>query len=295
MIGARRPSTAVAAGVLAVMLLGAMLAARPAHGADPTVAAERAELLHQQAAEASGRLDGLIEQLQAALDAGRRGSALVIAGDRSPRPDLEEAAGIVADASDEAALAAAAAARVDGTLASVAPRRGPLPAGPSSTLLPGIAAQFTAAAEAADPFVGRRRATERTLDALADALSALDDNDPQAALRDLDRAEGALDAVRDWEEPPTVLPLWLDTTGELVTAARRIALASLAGDEEAVRRAAARYARAAEEARRADTALAIAVAESGSSLASTPLQLLADALDAATAQRQALSRIPAAP
>jgi hypothetical protein len=92
-----------------------------------------------------------------------------------------------------------------------------------------------------------------------------------------------------------VLPLWLDTTGELVTAARRIALASLAGDEEAVRRAAARYARAAEEARRADTALAIAVAESGSSLASTPLQLLADALDAATAQRQALSRIPAAP
>jgi hypothetical protein len=37
--------------------------------------------------------------------------------------------------------------------------------------------------------------------------------------------------------------------------------------------------------------LAIAIAESGSSLAATPLQLLADALEAATIQRQALQEI----
>ena len=60
-------------------------------------------------------------------------------------------------------------------------------------------------------------------------------------------------------------------------------------------RAAQRYARAAHEARRADTALAIAIAESGSSLASTPLGLLADALEAATAQRQALAQIAETP
>lgn len=278
--------------MLAVALLGALLAARPAGGAaDPTIAADRAALLRAEATDAAARLDALIDQLQGALDAGRRGSALVVDGDESPRADLMEAAAAIDGASDEAALAAAATARVDGIVVAVAPRRGPLPAGPSSTLFPGTSAQFTSAAEAADAFVVRRQATNQTLDALADALAALDDDDPRSALAHLDRAQDALDAVRDWEEPPTVLPFWLDTTGELLSAARRIATASLAGDAEAVARAADRYARAADDANRADSALAIAIAESGSSLAATPLQRLADALGAATAQRQALSEM----
>jgi hypothetical protein len=282
----------VLVGVLAVALLGALLAARPAGGAaDPTIAADRVALLRAEATDAAARLDALIDQLQGALDAGRRGSALVVDGDESPRADLMEAAATVDAASDEAALAAAATARVDGILVSVAPRRGPLPAGPSSTSFPGISAQFTSAAEAADAFVARRQATDQTLDALAAALAALDDDDPRSALAHLDRAQDALDAVRDWEEPPTVLPFWLDTTGELLSAARRIATASLAGDADAVARAADRSARAADDANRADSALAIAIAESGSSLAATPLQRLADALGAATAQRQELSEM----
>ena len=266
-----------------------MLAARPAGGADPTIAAERIAILRQQSAEAATRLDALIAQLQLALDAGRRGSALVIDGDESPRADLLQAAQAIRDASDEAALAAAAATRVNGTMAALG--RSPLPPGPTSALLPGISAGFSAAAEAAEPFVARRQATDETLDALGEALAALEDDDPRSALAALDRADAALNAVRDWEEPPTVLPFWLDTTGDLLTAARRIAVASLDGDADAVARAADRYARAAAEARRADTALAIAIAESGSSLAATPLQLLADALDAATAQRQVLEEI----
>jgi hypothetical protein len=207
------------------------------------------------------------------LDAARRGSALLIDGDQSPRPDLEQAASMVAGASDEATAAVAAASRVAGTLAAVAPEQGPLPAGPSSALLPGISAQLVAAGRAAVTFVERRHATEATLDALSDALASLDDDDPQGALRQLAAAEQQLEALRDWERPPT---------------------ASLAGDAGAVRRAARRYARAADEAHRADTALAIAIAESGSSLAATPMQLLADALEAATEQRQALDRILAA-
>ena len=282
-------------GVGAVLALGTVLAARPAGAAsDPTVATERAAALRAEAAEATQRLDTLIAQLQNALDAGRRGSALVVDGDDSPRADLEDAARLLAAASDEAAQAGAAADRVEGMLAAVAPERGPLPAGPSSALLPGIAAQFTSAADAAEPFVARRHASADTLDALAAALSALDDDDPRSALTALERAESSLQAVRDWEDPPTVLPFWLDTTGELVAAARRIAEASLAGNAQAVKRAADRYARAADEARQADTALAIAIAESGSSLAATPLQLLADALEAATAQRQALAEIAGA-
>ena len=276
-------------GIAAVVALGVALAARPAGAMlDSPVAAERAATLRAEAAAATTRLDALIVQLQAALDAGRRGSALVIDGEESPRPDLEEAARTLAAASDEAARATAAAARVNGTLAAVSPQHDSLPAGPTSALLPGIATQFSAAAEAADPFVARRQATAATLEALGDALAALEDDDPRAALDALDRAEEALDAVRDWEEPPSVLPFWLDPTAELITAAQRIAVASLEGDARAVERAADRYARAAAEAHRADTALAIAIAESGSSLASTPLRLLADALEAATTQRQAL-------
>jgi hypothetical protein len=291
-IGSRRPATVVLVGVGAVLALGAVLAARPAGGAgDPIVATEQAAVLRAEAADATRRLDALIAQLQDALDAGRRGSALVVDGEDSPRADLEDAARLLAAATDEAAQAGAGAERVDGMLAAVAPERGPLPAGPSSALLPGIAAQFTSAADAAEPFVARRHASADTLDALAVALSALDDDDPRGALTALERAESSLDAVRDWEDPPTVLPFWLDTTGELVAAARRIAEASLAGDARAVRSAAGRYARAADQARQADTALAIAIAESGSSLAATPLQLLADVLEAATAQRQALAEI----
>jgi hypothetical protein len=280
--------------VLAALLLGTVLAARPAGSVDPTVVAERVSTLRAQAAEAATRIDALIAQLKVAVDAGRRGSALVIDGDESPRADLLEAAQAVSDASGEAALAAAATARVTGTMAAVTPGRDPIPAGPTTALLPGISAQFASAADAADPFVARRLATDETLAALADALAALDNDDPRTALAALDRADAALDVIRDWEEPPTVLPVWLETTDELLAAARWIAVASLAGDEEAVTRSARRYARAAAEARQADTALAIAIAESGSSLAATPLQLLADALDAATAQRQALEEILAA-
>jgi hypothetical protein len=279
-------------GIGAAVLFGAVLAFRPAGAAgDPTVASERVAALRAEAAGATSRVDALIAQLQAALDAGRRGSALVVDGDESPRADLEEAARLLADASDEAARAGAATDRVNGMLAAVAPERDRLPAGPASALLPGIAAQFTAAAEAAGPFVARRRATTATLDALADALAALDADDPRGALTALDRADAELETVREWQDPPAVLPFWLETTGELISAARRIAVASLAGNPDAVARAAERYARAAGEARRADTALAIAIAESGSSLAATPLGLLAAALEAATAQQRALAGI----
>ena len=49
------------------------------------------------------------------------------------------------------------------------------------------------------------------------------------------------------------------------------------------------YQRAARNARRADTALALAISESGASLASVPLQRLADALESATDRRAAMA------
>ncbi len=165
MIGVRRrPTRAVLVGVLAVALLGAMLAARPAgRGADPTIAAERAAVLHQEARDATTRLDALIDQLQAALDAGRRGSALVIDGDESPRADLAAAAAGVNAASDEAALAAAAAARVDGIAGSRgAPARTPA-AGAVRHALSGHLGPVRRRRRGRGPFVARRQATDQTL------------------------------------------------------------------------------------------------------------------------------------
>jgi hypothetical protein len=88
-----------------------------------------------------------------------------------------------------------------------------------------------------------------------------------------------------------VLPLWLETTADMIDAARHIAEATIAQDPIAAARAAAAYRRAAADARRADTALALAIAESGSSLASTPMQRLAEALAAALAQREAVHSV----
>ena len=218
----------------------------------------------------------------------------MIEGDRSPRPDLLAAARAVNDASDEAARAGAAAALVEARWPAVAPRRGPPPSGPSSAPLPGISAGFTAAAGAADDFVDRRRATNQAAGGAGRCAGRPRDDDPRGALADLDRAERSLDSVGLGGATSGAAVL-VEDHRRLVAAARRIATASLAGDADAVARAAHLYARAADEAHRADMALAIAIAESGSTLAASPLQLLADALDAATEQRRALAEILTAP
>jgi hypothetical protein len=82
-----------------------------------------------------------------------------------------------------------------------------------------------------------------------------------------------------------VLPLWLDTTTDLLAAARDLADASIAGDTVALKAASEAYRQAAEGAREADVALALAISETGAGLAATPLQRLAAA--AASTEQQA--------
>ena len=271
------------------MLLGALLAARPAGAAaaDPPTMAARHATLRAVARQADRALDELIAQLQVAIDGGRRGSALIQDGDQDPGPAFDEAASATRSAATRAAMAAAAVARLDGVRRSVGSAGGPLPPSPPSSLA-AIAEQLASSGPAGGSFVERRLAAASTLTALADALEALNGDDPGAALAALDRADESLAAVGEWPSPPTVLPLWLETTGALVEAARGIARATIAQDPDAAEAAANAYRRAAEEARRADTALAIAIAEAGSSLAGPPMRSLADWLAAAIAQSQAV-------
>jgi hypothetical protein len=281
------------AGYLGVLVLCALLAARPGSpdDADPTVAAERLAQLRAVAERADVGLAGVRAELQRAVEEGRRGSALTVEGDQPPASHFEAAAAAATRAADLAMAAARTSASLDAALAAVAPSFGSLPNGPVAVALDGLGLQMTAAARASGPFVDRRHAADGTLAALADALAALDDDDARAALVALDRADSARAKVAAWEEPPSVLPYWLDTTGGMLDAARRIAEATIDGDSAAAARAARAYRRAADQARRADTALALAMSESGAALAAVPLRALADALAAATAQRNAVSSV----
>lgn len=281
-----------ALGIGAALLLGAILTLRPAaaSAADPAAAAERQQVLRDLAAEDDRRLAALVEQLQAAVDAGRRGSALVIAGEEPAQPDLSAAAAAAAMAMPLVDASVRADGALDAVVPAVAPRL-QLPAGPTSADLIGIDGQLDAAASASQPFIQRRLAAQATLTALGDALRRLEADQPGGALRALERAEAARARVAAWEDPPTVLPFWLDTTAAMLDAARGIGTATLAGDAAAAQRAGRAYRRAAEDARRADTALALAIAESGSSLASVPLQRLADALESATSRRAAVASV----
>jgi hypothetical protein len=198
----------------------------------------------------------------------------VVAGEEAPEPYLEAAAEQLVLAGAAARSAQHATDALGGSLAAVLPDARLGGAVPGADELAGIAGQLRASAEAAGPFVERRRATGSVLAALRDALAALDRDDAPAALVALDDAEAALAVVEGWEAPPNVLPIWLDTTRELLGAARRLAEAIVAGDPGAAEAAAADYAAAAEEGRQADTALAIAIAEAGSGIAGTPLRRL---------------------
>lgn len=267
-------------GALAVVLVGGGLAARPAAAtsADPPGEAARQAWLMATGDAADAALERLQTELEAAIDAARRGSALIVSGDEPPGPALIEAAAVLEAARDEVTQAATATARLRGTLACARPDAAQLSADAIPDQVVGIAVQLRASASAAEPFVERRWAADSTLVALSDALAALDGDNPQGALAALADADAELELVAAWEEPPPSLGYWVATTGELLGAARAIADAALADDPAAAAAAADAYRVAAARARDADRALALAIAEAGSAIAVVPMRRLADAL-----------------
>jgi hypothetical protein len=280
-------------GYLGVLLLGALLTARPAAGdaADPPTAVERLVALRAAAERADLAMAALLRELQRAVDAGRRGSALTVEGDPPPAADLEAAGDAAARSAPLAIKVEQATTSLNAILAAVAPSFGSLPDGPQAVALERIGLQLTAAAQASGPFVERRHAADDTLAALADALAALEIEDATGALAALDRAYAARAKVAAWPEPPSVLPYWLDTTHAMLGAVRRIAQATIEDDPDDAAQAARAYRRAADQAHRADTALALAMTESGAALASVPLRGLADALAAVMAQRETAAAV----
>jgi hypothetical protein len=278
-VSRRAPGSRTLVGVAAALLIGVLLAARPADpaAADPAAQWARQRALVARADAADAALLVLQEALRAARDAARRGAALVLDGDDPAAPPLTEAARLLEAAAPQSEAAVAAMDRLRGT-AAAAGAGVSIPIVPEPGQLTSIAGQLRDSAGGVEPFVERRRAAQRTLERLRSALAALQDNDPVAALPPLDEARVARAVLAAWEPAPVTLDLWLETTDRMIAAADAIAEATLAGDAEAARDAAADYAAAAEEARRADVSLALSLSEAGSALTATPMRRLADAL-----------------
>jgi hypothetical protein len=269
-------------GVAAPLLLGAILALPAGSHFDPAAQLARAGRLTEVATRADAAWGELQVALETALEPARAGAALVVSGNAPPGAPLLAAA----DAAEAAAPAARAAMQAElelrGTLIAARPGQPSLSSEPlpRAAELLAIGQQLRASAEAAGPFVDRRQAAHAALVQLGAALAALDADDLTGATARLQAAADARDVVAAWEDPPSVLTVWLDTTGSLIDAAEQLVAATRRGDDEAADAAAAAYAAAAEGARQADVALAVAVSEAGASLTSTPLRRLADALAA---------------
>jgi hypothetical protein len=288
MIGSR-----LVLGVVAAVMVGLVFGQRPADPAqaDPArgLVVERRVVI--EASHAEDALTSLARRLQLALDDARAGSAAVRRGAEQPGPKLTAAAEQLMAARTGVAAARTALERLRGTLRAM-----PTPApSPELTLTEGqltaIAAQLEGSAALADAFAEMRRSTDETLGALERALIGLRDDDPSEALAAVAETDQWLDVVRRWEQALPTMPLWVKTTQTLLDAAADLAQAQLSGDDDAAAAAARAYRAAADEARRADQALAVAFAEGGSAVTATPLQQLAAALALAEETRSAVASL----
>jgi len=270
-----------ALGLLGIGALGLLLGLRPADAAaaDPPLAMARRAAATAAAQEASAALDGVAGVVNAARDAARSGSALIIDGTDPPAPPLLSAAAALEGGAGSATLAVHRVELLRGILAAVVPAAAEPPPALTAAELLSIAGQLRQAAPVATAFVERRHAAEMTLAELGAALAALTRDEPERASEAIGRARAARETVAAWEEPPPELNVWLQTTGDMLTAAQQIADAVRAGDDAAASVAGDAYAAAAQRAGGADRALALSIAEAGSAITLAPLQRLARAAD----------------
>jgi hypothetical protein len=290
---AQRP---VAAGLAAIVVLGAIFSLRSPDPAvaDPAAAAALRAQLEAQAVAARTALRNLQRAISGAIDQARTGAALTIAGTQDPGAYFAGAGSRLGAAEALLTPARDAVANVAGSLAIAAP--GSATYEPSLGVRPGellgTGAQLTTVAVAADAFVSMRRSTEATLAQLSAALAALAAEQPAKAIVALDAADAELAIVRAWPGQLQTLPIWADTTEQLLTALRALARATIAHDVAAARAAERAYQTAADNGHHADQALAIAIAEGGSAISSGAMRSAADELAAVEQTLADLAAIP---
>jgi hypothetical protein len=288
-VGMRRAATVISIGLVVGVVFG-LRSVDPSQ-ADPPTAVARTQGLAAAAAAADGALARLGAALAEAIEHARRGAALTVAGDLAPAPELESAADSLVAGADTADAARRAMAALAGTAAAVAPGTQVTVFSYSGPDLLLMATALRTSADASTLFVERRQATVAIVEALGDAVSALERNLPAEAVASLDRATAPLALLDAWEERPPLFRYWMQVTRDLLDAARGIATATIAGDPVAVQVAAAQYARAGDAARGADNALAVTISEEGSAVTGASLRRLAAAAGTAADGRAAVQAL----
>jgi hypothetical protein len=287
----------VVAAVAAITLIALFFGARPTDqaNADPVRVAALRALATEQATRADGALRDVEDLLNAGLREASRGQSAVLGGTDDPAAIMEQAALSAEAAAAHTELARAALAELAWTLRILEPEAPPPAISSEPADLVDLAARWRTTGPPLAAEADLRRAAESTLGALESALAALDRDDPAAALAALADAEASLDLVRDSVDGVTTLPFWIATVDGLLDAATDIALAAQAGDAEAMAAARAAYEAAADEAGRADQALAIALGEAAAGITGPPSAVSAEILREVAAARAALAALSILP
>ena len=284
MIGNRGllPAMAVAA-----LLVGALGGGEPR----PEIEISARRLVAERAARADETLVRLFTALEPAVDAARAGAARVVAGDEAPGVVLAGAANLIASAEDEAADARRAVAAMEEARRAWNPDGDPVAPATERGELGSIAAQLEGSGAAADEFTSMRLRAAAIPGTLADALGALETRDVDQARVLVDAARESHDIVAAWEVGLVTLPIWVETTDEMIGAVERILDATERGDDVAASEAAAEFAALSVDGATADRALRIAMGEGGSAVTSTPLGRLAAVLSSIGELRATLAPI----
>ena len=284
MIGMRALLSAAAVPIVLVPLLGTP-------GPDPSASLEARRLVVARAERADAALAELQAALEPGLDAGRSGAAAVVEGADPPGPRLEEAASRLADAAPAAAEVREAISALEAARRAREPAAAPLEAPVESGEVGSIAAQLEATASAADTFAAMRLRADGVTGSVEAALAALEAGDLEAAAERVGSAGSHHAALAGWNVDFATLPVWLETTDEMIGAVEGIIEGTRQDDRAAAARAADEFAALADDAATADRALRIALGEGGAAVTAAPLGRLADLLRRVEQARLAVAAI----
>jgi hypothetical protein len=283
------------AGVVLVVILLFGAAPTDLGAADPVHAAALRRMAVSQAAAADASLAEAEELMTAGTAEASRGQAAALSGDEDPATFMDAAAAAFEAAAEPVDMTHVSLEDLRWTLLALDPDTPPPTLELSGADLTGIGAQWRATALPLSAIADLRRAAEATLEALDDALAALDDDDPAAALDAVSEAEASLDVVRASARDLSTLPVWVDTVEALLDATADIARAAQTGDADALAEAQAAFDEAADDAARADQALTIALGEAAAGITGPASAASAAARRAVGATRAALAGLSILP
>ena len=284
MIGIRALLSAAAVPIVLVPLLGTP-------GTDPSAGLWARRLVVARAERADAALAELQAALELGLDAGRSGAAAVVAGATPPGARLEAAASRLVEAMPAAADVRSAISDLEAARRAREPAAAPLEAPVERGEVGSIAAQLEATAAAADTFAAMRLRADDVTASLDAALAALEAADLEGAAERVASARSHHAALDGWDVDFATLPVWLETTDEMIGAVEGIIEATRQDDRAAAARAADEFAALAGEAATADRALRIALGEGGAAVSAAPLGRLADLLGRVERARLAMAAI----